>query len=440
MQQKIIIMKVSITYEVDKRMKSDNTFAVRFVLTCNRKRKFYGSSIVLKKNEVTAKGKIKNSQALSKLDRMLQSYREKLYDMDIELHEYSIDYVYKRVFLVKKAIELDFAKWAMNYCECNKNRPVVRTTYTTALKSFIRFMGTPINVTDMTSKTMKAYEDSLTGADSKHKYTGSIKYLFKVMRNEYNDYDVDDVQIKDTMASYTPPRRPIAEKRALTVGQIRAIMQAPAVTGDKVRDMARDSFILSFALLGMNSVDLYECDACKNGRTIVYNRRKVTTRRADKATMEVDVPEEVMPVYLRNKGKKNVFRFAEMYSGERNYNKHLNEGLKVLAAEINGINYTALRKQATSTKQKLSELLDKAYESIPEPVLPRRLQFYAARHSMATIAVNDCGISKYVVNDMLNHVDSSLIITELYIKKDFRQVNDANRKLLSFVCKDITVR
>lgn len=61
------------------------------------------------------------------------------------------------------------------------------------------------------------------------------------------------------------------------------------------------------------------------------------------------------------------------------------------------------------------------------------LQFYAARHSLATIAVNDVGISKYVVNDMLNHTDPALRVTELYIKKDFRAINEANVKVLDYV-------
>ena len=65
-----------------------------------------------------------------------------------------------------------------------------------------------------------------------------------------------------------------------------------------------------------------------------------------------------------------------------------------------------------------------------------KLQFYAARHSMATIAVNDVGISKYVVNDMLNHTDQSLKITELYIKKDFSHINESNVKLLDYVLKE----
>ena len=34
-----------------------------------------------------------------------------------------------------------------------------------------------------------------------------------------------------------------------------------------------------------------------------------------------------------------------------------------------------------------------------------KLQFYSARHSFATIAVNDVRIPIYIVNDMLCHVD-----------------------------------
>lgn len=52
---------------------------------------------------------------------------------------------------------------------------------------------------------------------------------------------------------------------------------------------------------------------------------------------------------------------------------------------------------------------------------------------MATIAVNDVGISKYVVNDMLNHTDPALKVTELYIKRDFKIINVANMEVLNFV-------
>lgn len=61
------------------------------------------------------------------------------------------------------------------------------------------------------------------------------------------------------------------------------------------------------------------------------------------------------------------------------------------------------------------------------------LQFYSARHSMATIAINDLRINKYIVNDMLCHVDQSMKITDLYIKKDYTQVNEANFQLIDYI-------
>ena len=54
---------------------------------------------------------------------------------------------------------------------------------------------------------------------------------------------------------------------------------------------------------------------------------------------------------------------------------------------------------------------------------------------MATIAVNDVGISKYVVNDMLNHVEPSMKVTDLYIKKDFTAINEANFRLIDYIVK-----
>jgi len=59
-----------------------------------------------------------------------------------------------------------------------------------------------------------------------------------------------------------------------------------------------------------------------------------------------------------------------------------------------------------------------------------KLQFYSARHSFTTIAVNDVRIPIYIVNDMFCHVDNAMRVTELYIKKDFSVINESNFKLI----------
>lgn len=163
-------------------------------------------------------------------------------------------------------------------------------------------------------------------------------------------------------------------------------------------DLALDCFRLSFCLMGMNSADLYYADKIDSG-TIIYNRMKTRDRRRDNAEMRVDITDYIKPLVKKYKGKKRVFNFCERFAAMGSFNRAINLGLKEVGKEI-GV---------------------------------ERLQFYAARHSMASIAANDVGISKYIVNDMLCHSDPALKITELYIKKDFKPINEANVKLLDYV-------
>lgn len=59
--------------------------------------------------------------------------------------------------------------------------------------------------------------------------------------------------------------------------------------------------------------------------------------------------------------------------------------------------------------------------------------FYISRHSWATIARNDLSIDKETINEALNHADKHMAITDLYIKKDFSAINEANKKVLDYI-------
>ena len=61
------------------------------------------------------------------------------------------------------------------------------------------------------------------------------------------------------------------------------------------------------------------------------------------------------------------------------------------------------------------------------------LEYYAARHSWATIAVNKVGIDKYTVHAALNHLDESMKVTDIYIERDFAIENKANAKVMEYV-------
>ena len=62
-----------------------------------------------------------------------------------------------------------------------------------------------------------------------------------------------------------------------------------------------------------------------------------------------------------------------------------------------------------------------------------RLTFYAARHSWATIAVNEAEVDKYTVHSALNHVDAQTKITDVYIRKSYEAVDKANRRVLDLL-------
>lgn len=61
------------------------------------------------------------------------------------------------------------------------------------------------------------------------------------------------------------------------------------------------------------------------------------------------------------------------------------------------------------------------------------LEFYAARHTWATIASNEAGVDKYTVHTALNHVDENMRVTDIYIAKSWDSIDAANRKVLDYV-------
>jgi integrase len=117
--------------------------------------------------------------------------------------------------------------------------------------------------------------------------------------------------------------------------------------------------------------------------------------------MEVTLPNMVLPIIekYRDTTGERLFRFYKDYRDSRAFNKAINKGLKEIGEQL-GID---------------------------------DLEYYAARHSWATIALNKCGIDKYTVHAALNHVDESMRVTDIYIERDFVNENKANAKVVKYV-------
>lgn len=150
----------------------------------------------------------------------------------------------------------------------------------------------------------------------------------------------------------------------------------------------------------MNSADLHSC-ADEEENSIVYYRTKTKERRSDDAKMVVDILPFITPLIEKYKDHtgKRLFNFYHNYNTEKNFNRAINFGLKEIGALL-GI---------------------------------EDLEYYAARHSWATIALNKVGIDKYTVHTALNHIDESMKVTDIYIERDFVNENKANAKVVKYV-------
>lgn len=391
------------TIKKDKQ-RSDKTWNVLIRFTHERKVRYVSTTMYVTKKDLTASFKIKNQQVIDKCDDLIRIYRDKVNKLNLEINSMDIDSVIDYLKSKDDKSGIDFIAFSRKWCAAHTEIKGIRN-YLTALNSLCMFFGREtILCSEITVQKLKEYEEYLSDKKrAQSLYPSAILRLFMEARNYYNDEDNDIIRIKQNLSKYKPKQQNVAEKRALSVEEIRNVFNIP-YTGIKVRGMdnrrnlAKDCFMLSFCLMGMNSADLYNATEY-DGEYITYYRTKTKDRRNDNAKMVVKVHPIIKPLIEKYRGKERVFNFYERFSSMGDLNRSINIGLKGIGREL-GID---------------------------------NLQFYSARHSMATIAINKVGINKYIVNDMLCHVDSSMRTTDLYIQKDFAPVNDANFKLIKYM-------
>jgi len=284
----------------------------------------------------------------------------------------------------------------------------------TALNSIVEFSNKlDLLFTDITAKFLQEYEDWLfdvkkikgRGASL---YTSNIRMLFNRAREEYNDEEKNIMLIPYPFKKYKVPAMPTTRKRALSKEKILAIYNYKP---EYIRDeLARDMFILSFLLVGMNAADLYECPKIENGR-ITYNRKKTRERRKDRAEISIKVEPEAMSIIKKYADKTYLLNLKHHYSTAGNLNQALNG--KVRKGKKGEV-YTGLKK-------------------IGAVIGVDDLEFYAARHSWASIAQNKVGIDKYSVHAALNHVIEEMKVTDIYTERDWSPIDRANRKVIDYV-------
>ena len=405
---------------------SNECFTVRLRFTLNRKMKRISTSLFATSKDLTKDFKIKPSSPLKReVNNLIRSYQSKCAKLQIELNRYTIDEIMDYLNdEQQKRQTIDFIEFSREWIATTtiKGAP----NYTTAINALVRFVGEEsLNINLITLDFLEQFKAFLIKEREERTkkliqqgkrvpsnrslslYLISIKKLFNEAKKRYNKKEKNLILIPNSpFVDFEIPKQEATRKRAIPADIIKKVWKLPykdMKKGYKATcryNLAKDCFILSFCLMGINSADLYNATEMK-GNTIIYCRTKTKARRLDKAKMMVDIPKIIQPIIdkYRDKTGRRLFNFYQYYCDEKGFNKAINYGLKEIGS-ILGVD---------------------------------DLEYYAARHSWATIALNKVGIDKYIVHAALNHIDDSMKVTDIYIERDFVNENKANAKVVKYV-------
>ena len=407
-------------------LKVDGTYNVKIRFTLDRKVKRLSTNLFVTQQDLTKSLKFKEDTSIKReIDRLVLYYREQCLKLQLDQNHYSLDEIIE--FLngeQEKQQTIDFIKFSREWIASAtiKGAP----NYTTAINALVRFVGKEeLDINLITLDFLEQFKAFLIGErDARTKkliqqgkrvtsnrtlslYLVSIKRLFCEAKHKFNKKDKNLILIPNSpFEDFKIPKQEATRKRAIPADIIKKVWKLPYKDMKKGYkstcryNLAKDCFILSFCLMGINSADLYNATEMR-GNTIIYNRTKTKTRRLDSAKMMVDIPKIVQPLIDKYKDStgKRLFNFYQYYGDEKTFNKAINSGLKEIGV-----------------------ILD-----------VNDLEYYAARHSWATIALNKAGIDKYIVHAALNHIDDSMKVTDIYIERDFVNENKANAKVVKYV-------
>jgi len=381
------------TFEAALRTKKE--FNKVYIRISHRSRTDYIPTTMICPKSSIRNGKISDSLILANCAILINSYIEKINRLNIK--NWTVQELKK--FLMSDSEDISFIDFADNFIKKmirnNRDKPA-KSYYVSVCSLKKHFNKENILFSDITANEIRKWIQSLDKtARAKQLYPTQINKIFKAGIEEYNEYERDLIRIK-----YNPfdlikiPSADVPRKRFADLDIVRKIFETKPIF--QREEQAQDVVMLILCLAGINTIDLYNIEKKEfiNGK-FCYNRSKEESMRKDKAHFEIRVPDKILPLVEKHKGKKNLFVFRERYTNADGFSTAVNKGLK----------------------------------SICERAGIKRVTAYWFRHTWATVARNECGASIEEVAFCLNHA-SAHRVTETYIEKDFSMVDVINAKVI----------
>lgn len=381
-----------IVYKSYKRL--DGFFPIKIRLTYKRQSRYLDTPLTATRKQLsTDLDAIKDIKLCSAVCKIIDNYRELLQMNCTAIH--TVDDALHLICGTHKKLPCvpDFGAQLIQQM-LKQNRAHTAANYRTAIARLDEF-APKVQFADVGTAFLNKYQVWLSqkmGQRGVQLYLSCLRKIYNAAIDEFNADGIERIK-PSPFEHFKIPEPQQAEKRSLTVEQLKSIIAFKPTESREV--LAQDVFLLSLFFCGINTVDLFSLKGLTDSQ-LTYNRSKTKGKRRDNALISIAVNPKAVPLVSKYKAG-NRFVFADRYSSAYNFNRAVNKGLKKIGAAV----------------------------GIPN------LQFYAARHSWATIARNQCGVPVDDVALALCH--SSNTVTDIYIRKDFSRIDSANNKVISLL-------
>jgi hypothetical protein len=402
--------------------REDGTWNVKIRVTHQRKVNYISTQHYVGAKQIRPDHSIKDPIILNAISPTLKDYREKISELGPKLEVFDlprlINYLTNKMEIT--AEEINVIKFGRNMiAEMKaKGRDGSAHTINTVVNGLVDFFGSEnVPVTEIRANMLIKYEVFLRSErkivrlnqfqrevtrtmpglsdNGLHNHMRDLRILFNAISNFYNDEDLGLTIVKHyPFKKYKLVRPTENQKPKLTIKQLIAIRDFEAATGSRT-ELARDLFMLSFYLCGMNAVDLYKLSEFTDMvERVDYNRSKTSSRRRDSAFISINVPTVAIPLYQKYAGK-----LQQRYCNHNALNTALSKGMRAIGKELK-------------------------YKD---------LEFYDARHAFGDWARNICRFSKDDVALALNHKDQTNAVTDFYVSKSWAIIDEVQTAVIKLL-------
>ena len=339
---------------------------VRIAVSHNAKTRYIVTNIIIDSEKEFKDGQIvKRPDAAIKnvkLRGLLDKYQEALDNLDF-IESLSCEELVSQIKDCDKHKHRTIRSIYEEYVSLKSIKASSKTIYETTIRSILQYLGEDMLMENVSYSTVVALEKHFTEqGNSSHTIRDKQIFLMslynfaqKCMYIPYKvfpwyGYKMPETQVRDVW---------------LTVEEVARIRDASFK--QKNRRLARDIFMLSYYLGGINMGDMLKINFNECRKRIVYRRSKTERREKVNKYVEFDIPDEAQEIIERYK-QPNGQLFKSSHQRDSGFHQTFDYNMKRIAAEL-GI---------------------------------KRLIFYSARKSFAQHAL-DLGVEQSTIDYILGH-------------------------------------